>query len=158
MTRPLTYETFVLHTIMPAPGWQVVYYDDHGQHLCAPVDALALVIRRVRACQSSALVDPYDGGTPDEELRAVVGCATARKMGCTSARTPATLAASCGPETRWRPLRCRRTAPIPRRRCDDHTGLEVAPGGARRGLLPTACADQAGCALMARHLPSLHYV
>jgi hypothetical protein len=69
--RPPTYQTFVLHSIMPAEGWQAIYYSDGG-HWSVPLSALALVTRRTRDCDSGRVLSPR---TPVEEgeHREVVG-------------------------------------------------------------------------------------
>src|SRR5262245_57942308 len=75
MTRPSlppTYEAYVIHQIMPAPGWQAVCHHDDGTHWRSPSHALGLSTRRVYTCRTRERVDSSNG-SPDEELREVVG-------------------------------------------------------------------------------------
>jgi hypothetical protein len=73
-TRVPTYETFVIHTIMPALGWQAVYYTcETGLHFVAPIHALALVTRRTRLCLTADLCPPASGDETEEESREIVG-------------------------------------------------------------------------------------
>jgi hypothetical protein len=69
--RPQTYETFVIHSIMPADGWQAIYIGDDG-HWCEPIRALALVTRRTRECHSGRVLSPPTIAK-EEEFREVVG-------------------------------------------------------------------------------------
>ena len=57
-TTTKTYETFLMHAIMPAPGWQSVYVVE-GQHVLFPVYVLALVTRRLRELQSNTPIEEY---------------------------------------------------------------------------------------------------
>ena len=68
---PPTYETFVIHSIMPADGWQAIYYGTQG-HWTDPVRALALVTRRTRECDTGRVLSAHQSIT-EEELREVVG-------------------------------------------------------------------------------------
>jgi hypothetical protein len=63
-----------MHTIMPAPGWQAVFYAiETGVHFATPVHALALVTRRTRACLTAELYPPASGDETEEESREIVG-------------------------------------------------------------------------------------
>ena len=67
MTLHPTYETFVIHTIMPAPGWQAVYwFDDH--HEAMPIHTLALVSRQTRLSPTGELL-----GQETDDERDIVG-------------------------------------------------------------------------------------
>lgn len=66
-----TYTTYLLHTIMPAPGWQVVYWQqDH--HDVAPLHALALTTRHERDCRTNRIEETYWGEIA-EDRRTLVG-------------------------------------------------------------------------------------
>ena len=68
-----TYDSFIVKQIMPAAGWQVVYYLDEDQaHIVQPVYALALAFRVTRECYPSLRVVPQ-GPSPQEEQWEVVG-------------------------------------------------------------------------------------
>jgi hypothetical protein len=63
-----------MHTIMPAPGWQAVWYTpETGAHFATPIHALALVTRRTRACLTADLYPPVSGDLTEEESREIVG-------------------------------------------------------------------------------------
>ena len=69
--RP-TYETYVLHTIMPAPGWQAVYVAQDHTHFLIPLAALALVTIRTRDATTGKRL-PAPDGEPEDERRDVRG-------------------------------------------------------------------------------------
>lgn len=69
-----TYESFSIHTIMPAGGWRAVYVTDEGVHFLEQLHALALVTRHVRACHSGEeLLETPGPGSREKEFREVVG-------------------------------------------------------------------------------------
>jgi hypothetical protein len=71
MSDPPTYDRFILKSIMPAEGWQVVY-DDEGTHLVLPVHALALAHRVTYECHTNRRVrEPWR--EPAEENWEIVG-------------------------------------------------------------------------------------
>ena len=68
--RPPTYETFLIHTIMPAAGWHGVWwFADH--HEALPVHVLALVTRYTRECRSNEVVSQY-ANEVEEDRRDIV--------------------------------------------------------------------------------------
>ena len=71
MSDPKTYDCFVLHSLLPAPGWQAVY-DVNGTHEVSPIYALALATRRRYYCHTAPrelVPSPY----PEDEIREIVG-------------------------------------------------------------------------------------
>lgn len=75
MTTPATYETFVLHQILPVQGWQAIYVTDGGAHMLVPLYFLALVTRRHRRCGTGDLRPDWhpQGLDVEDEGREVVG-------------------------------------------------------------------------------------
>jgi hypothetical protein len=73
--RPLTYDRYVLLSLLPAPGWQSVCFDaTQGQHHLSPVHALALGVRRRYDASTGRLVHtPWLG--PEAEAWDLVGLA-----------------------------------------------------------------------------------
>ena len=69
--RRHTYETFLLHSLLPAPGWQVVYWMEE-QHVAWPVHALALVTRYLRDVYTQAQIQEY-AQELEEDRRTIVG-------------------------------------------------------------------------------------
>lgn len=69
-----TYQTFVLHQILPPLGWQAVFVYAGGVHEASPVALLALVTRRYRDTGTRRLLNPIHatGAATEEEGREVV--------------------------------------------------------------------------------------
>jgi hypothetical protein len=69
-----TYQTFVIHQILPPLGWQAVFVDTDGAHVAWPVALLALVTRRERLLRTKELVETVyvTGAETEEEGREVV--------------------------------------------------------------------------------------
>jgi hypothetical protein len=72
MARLSTYDEFSLHTIMPAPGWQAIYFAD-GAHFLGPVHALALVSRITYEVKTRRIVNSDPSKRPEAALREIVG-------------------------------------------------------------------------------------
>ena len=73
MAEKQTYDDFLVKQIMPAEGWQSVWYmDEDGAHSLLPVYALALAYRVTRECHTSRIVPP-GVNVPQEELWEIVG-------------------------------------------------------------------------------------
>jgi hypothetical protein len=61
MPHRLTYERYIVHTIMPATGWQTVYHDhDTGQHVLLPLHVLALAHLVEHDARTQAVVQAAD--------------------------------------------------------------------------------------------------
>lgn len=71
-SRRQTFDAFIIHTIMPAPGWQAVYHTDAGEHWLAPLHALALVTRYTRERGTQRIIQDV-AEERREEFREVVG-------------------------------------------------------------------------------------
>ena len=67
-----TYNTYIVKQIMPADGWQAVYYDDEHGHFLCPVHALALAYTITRGRPSGRVAHPQTSLTP-KELWEIVG-------------------------------------------------------------------------------------
>lgn len=70
MAERRTYKRFALKTIMPAQGWQAVYYTDGAHHL-GPVYALALAYLRTREVHTGELIAGRHIGPEDEDWEIV---------------------------------------------------------------------------------------
>lgn len=71
MAETQTFDSFIVQQIMPAAGWQAVWYLAEDQaHLVESLSALALAYRVTRECHTRRLIpSPY----PQEEMWEVVG-------------------------------------------------------------------------------------
>ena len=69
-----TYDRWVLTSLVPAMGWQSVFYDDDGTHQLPPVHALALGHRRRYAAHTGQVVRAAWLG-PDDEAWEIVALA-----------------------------------------------------------------------------------
>jgi len=67
-----TVDSFVIHTIMPAEGWKVVWWNDTQGHWLAPIHALALVTRIVREATTLREVMEVPSARQNE-FREIVG-------------------------------------------------------------------------------------
>lgn len=66
-----TFMNYVLQSLLPAEGWQAVYYEA-GTHTATPLHALALGYTRTRYMATGIPVDPRGTGD-DEEYFELVG-------------------------------------------------------------------------------------
>ena len=69
--RRATYTTYLIHTIMPAPGWQGVWWIEE-EHESLPIYALALVTCQAREVSTNQVVHAY-ADELEEDRRLIVG-------------------------------------------------------------------------------------
>ncbi len=69
-----TYTRWVITSIMPATGWQVVWHDEHNQHFYTPLEALGLGVERTYdATTGQRILDPPSYRMSEDECWEIVG-------------------------------------------------------------------------------------
>lgn len=69
--RHLTYDRYVLHSLMPATGWEGVWYSAEQGHWTTPIHALALATERTYDAKTWEQVMDRSA-LPEEEYRILV--------------------------------------------------------------------------------------